>query len=301
MPDKISTFRTPEDAARFHARYDEIVAREWPVAHEELDVPTRFGQTRVRRSGEGPGIPLVMLHPTTGSSAGWYPVIGLFGRDQVVYTPDTMGAAGRSTQTAPIRSEADLAVWLDDVLDGLRLAEVHVLGYSEGGWVAGQHTAHTEHPGRLRSLTLIEPSAVLERLPRRLLWSMVGGAARVMVARDRNDAVRRLNTGLNGPGYQLTDGQIELLLASMMTFHQRLPRPGQPLSDEQLRRIAAPSLILLGEQTKLLNPQTAAARARSLMPDVTVEIIPGAGHGVLYQQPEHVSARVREFLNHHDR
>ena len=128
MPDKVSTFRTPEDAERFVTRYDEVVGSRWPVAHEELDVSTRFGQTRVRRSGAGSGVPLVMLHPTTGSSAGWYPVIELFCRDRIVYTPDTMGAAGRSVQTAPIRSEADLADWLDDVLDRLGMPEVHLLG-----------------------------------------------------------------------------------------------------------------------------------------------------------------------------
>ena len=99
MADKVSTFRTPRDAERFLARYDEIVADEWPVVHEDLDAPTRFGQTRVRRSGEGPGVPLVMVHPTAGSSVGWYPVIEPYCQGRVVYTPDTMGTAGRSVQT----------------------------------------------------------------------------------------------------------------------------------------------------------------------------------------------------------
>ena len=299
MADKVSTFRTPRDAERFLARYDEIVADEWPVVHEDLDVPTRFGQTRVRRSGEGPGVPLVMVHPTAGSSVGWYPVIEPYCQGRVVYTPDTMGTAGRSVQTEPFDSEADLATWLDDVLDALDLPEVHTLGYSEGGWVATLHAAHTTRPQRLRSLTLIEPSGVLERIPPRLWLSMLGGALRVVLARDKTRAVRRLNAGMNGGGYELTDGQIELLLASMTTFHQRLPRP-RPLADDQLRRITAPSLLVLGEQTKLLHPKSAAARATTLLPRVQVEIVPGAGHGVLFQQPQGVATLVREFLSRQD-
>lgn len=300
MLDKVSTFRTPEDAERFLARYDEVVGRSWPIAHEELDVPTRFGQTRVRRSGAGSGVPLVMLHPTAGSSAGWYPVIELFCRDRVVYTPDTMGAAGRSMQTAPIRTEADLADWLDDVLDRLGMTEVHLLGYSEGGWIAGLYAAQTAKPERLRSLTLIEPSGALERIPARFLLRMVGGAVRVLVARDKHGAVRRLNAGMNGTGYELTDGQIGLLLASMTAFQQRLPRPSR-LNDEQLRRIATPSLLLLGQQSRLLDPQTVTRRATSLMPNVTVEVIPSTGHGVLYQEPEKVSAHVHDFLTDQER
>lgn len=299
MPERLSSFRTPEDAERFLAQYDEIVAREWPVAHEELDVPTTFGRTRVRRSGEGPGVPLVMVHPTTGSSAGWYPVIESFCRDRVAYTPDTMGAAGRSMQTAAIHSQADLAIWLDDVLDGLGLSDVHALGYSEGGWIAGVHAAHTATPGRLRSLTLIEPSGLLGRIPARFLLRMIGGAVRVLAARDKHRAIRRLSVGMNGAGYELTDDQIELLLASMTSFRQRLPRPRR-LSDDDVRRISAPSLLILGEQTRLLDPRTVATRATSLMPNVAIEVIPGAGHGVLFQQPGTVSAHVLHFLTNHD-
>lgn len=300
MPDKVCMFRNPEGAERFLTRYDAVVGSRWPVAHEELDLPTRFGPTRVRRSGAGSGVPLVMLHPTTGSSAGWYPVIGLFCRDRVVYTPDTMGAAGRSVQTAPIRGEADLAAWFDDVLDHLGLPEVHLLGYSEGGWIAGLHAAWTAKPERLRSLTLVEPAGALERVPARFLLQMVGGAVRVLGARDKHRAVRRLNVGMNGTGYELTDDQIALLLASMTSFQQHLPRPSR-LSDEQLRHIATPTLLILGQQSKLLDPQAVTRRATALMPHITIEVIPGAGHGVLYQEPNKVSTHVHDFLTAQER
>ena len=137
MADRIGGFRTPGDAARYYERYDEMLARAWPVPHDEFDVPSRFGTTHVRRSGPAGGIPLVLIHPTTGSSAGWAPLIASLCERHPVYTPDTIGTAGRSVQTAPIRSPRDLVVWLDEVIDAVQVDRIHLVGYSEGGWIAG--------------------------------------------------------------------------------------------------------------------------------------------------------------------
>ena len=71
---------------------------------------------------------------------------------------------------------------------------------------------------------------------------------------------------------------------------------GRQLTDEQLRHIATPSLLLLGQQSRLLAPQAVTRRATSLMPNITVKVVPGAGHGVLYQEPTAVSTHVHDFL-----
>ena len=39
-----SAFKTPEGEAKFLAAYDAEL-KLWPVAYEEIDVPTRFGTT----------------------------------------------------------------------------------------------------------------------------------------------------------------------------------------------------------------------------------------------------------------
>jgi hypothetical protein len=71
MGGSVGTFRTPEDALAYYERYDQSVAQRWPVPRSELDVTTSFGTTHVRRSGPSEGTPLVLLHPTSGSSIGW--------------------------------------------------------------------------------------------------------------------------------------------------------------------------------------------------------------------------------------
>ena len=71
---------------------------------------------------------------------------------------------------------------------------------------------------------------------------MIGRGARTLLARDKPAAVPKLNTWMNGD-VELTDVQVELLLAGMGSFRQKLPRP-QRLTDDDLRGIAAPRSCL---------------------------------------------------------
>ena len=290
----VSTWRSPEAKTRYLALYDRTVESSWPVAKEEIDVATTLGVTRVRRSGDAGGTPVVMLHPTTGSSAGWYPVIAAMSATRTVFTPDTVGAAGRSVQTAPVTSADQLVTWLDEVLDGLGLDRVHLLGYSEGGWIAGTYAGLTDRRSRVASLVLVEPAGLLAPIPPVLLVELVLRGMRVLAARDKPAAIRRFNRWMNGD-VELTDEQVELILAAMGSFRQRLPSPS-PLADDALAAITAPTLLLMGSDTKLLPPSVAADRAGRLIPDVTVELVADAGHGVLFQHPGRTTARILEFL-----
>lgn len=290
----VGGFRSAAVAADYYRRYDGVVAGRWPVEYVELDVSTRFGATHVRRSGSQGGVPLLLVHPTSGSSAGWYPLIAQLCRQHTVYTPDTIGAPGRSVQTAPITGPNQLADWLDDVLDGLGLDTVHLLGYSEGGWIALLHAAHTPRLDRVATLTLIEPGGI-ERIPRRTIAGLVRRGTAVFLARDKPRAVRRLNTWMNGD-VALTDEQIGLLLAAMGKFTQRLPTPG-PIPADALTRIAVPILMLLGADSALYDIEQVAARTRALLPDVHVVTIPNAGHGLAFQYPDQITARILCFTN----
>lgn len=298
MVARTSSWRTPEARHRYLELYDRTVEQHWPVPHQELDIATSAGTTRVRRSGDAPGTPLVMLHPTAGSSAGWYPVMAALSAQRTVYTPDTIGAAGRSDQVLPITSGSQLVAWLDEVLDGLRVDHVHLLGYSEGGWIAGLYAGLADRRDRVTSLVLIEPAGAFARVPPRRIAALVLRAMRVLLARDKPSALRRFNHWMNGE-VELTDQQVELLLAAMRGFRQRLPA-ASVLSDDELARITAPTLLLMGADTKLYDPAAVAQRPRRLLPDIEIETILDAGHGVLFEHPECTTTRVLDFLRRRD-
>lgn len=59
------------------------------------------------------------------------------------------------------------ARWLEEVLSGLGLDRVHLLGTSIGGWAAVNLAVR--HRGRVASLTLLDPVMTLDGVPPKVL------------------------------------------------------------------------------------------------------------------------------------
>lgn len=289
MP-KLGRFANEEAEAVYLHHYDAVAAR-WPVPSEELDIETSFGVTRVRRSGSGAGVPILLLPGLSGNGLLWSPFIADFSRDRAVYTPDVIGWAGRSVQTAPIRDGGDIAQWAVEVFTGLGLDRVHLAGGSMGSWLAAQVGVH--HSERLASLTMFEPSAAtFTKPPLRVLLKFFG-----MGMRPGPEGMRKFNQWLT-PGVEHTGEEWEMMLAGMK-FRAALPWD-RPLTDEQLTAIAAPLLVLYGAETVINDPEAGARRVRERVPAAEVEIYPGVGHELLWGIPDRIVPRFLDFVRKHD-
>ncbi|WP_040796787.1 alpha/beta fold hydrolase [Nocardia higoensis] len=287
----IGRFRNDAARERYLRAYEALKAT-WSVPIEAVDIPTSFGPTHVHRWGSGPRTPIVLLHPIGGSGLYWRDVAEQFGGDRVVYAPDMIGTAGRSVQTAPLRREADFAVWLHEVLDGLGVERVHVVGYSHGAWHASAVALHDA--SRLDSVTLVEPGGVFVKPSARVLLKMLAFGMR-----GKSDAnMRRIGEWLT-PGVTLDDRELayarEALSYRMKIGWARL------LTDEEIRSITAPVLVIFGAETVVADPAVAVRRLAEHLPQAETVVYPDVGHGLLNQIPETVAGRVLEFVQHHDR
>lgn len=286
---RIGRFKSDE-ARETYLRTYEAMAELWPIPATLADVPTPFGPTHVRRSGSGGGVPLVLLPGLLGNSLHWHQIVQGLARDRAVYALDTMGAAGRSVQTAPLARDADYGVWFAAVLDGLGLDRAHVLGESSGAWHAtlvGLHAA-----GRVASVSLIEPNGVITRIPWRALLKVIrfGGDT-------TEEGWRAMGEWLT-PGVTMTD--VEKANAKAGQGYKLAAGWARPLKDAELESFAPPLLVVYGGESVVAEPLAARRRLAEHLPDAEVEIYPGTGHGVRGQVPGVVTARVVEFLARHD-
>ncbi|MEV0947694.1 alpha/beta hydrolase [Rhodococcus sp. NPDC049939] len=289
---KIGQFKNDRAREQYLRAYDEL-EKLWPAAlpTTELEVETSFGTTHVRRCGSGQGVPLVLIHPISGNSLGWHRFIEELAGDRVVYALDTIGTAGKSVQTAPMTTGADYATWVDDVLTGLGLERVHLLGYSEGAWHGALVGAGISH--RLASLTLGEPGAAVSQVRKSILFKMLWLAIRPT---DKNFA--KFNAWLS-PGLVLTDSETRCAKASL-GYRRRTPWQS-PLTDAELQSIKTPTYAFFGSETVLADPETGAKRISDNVPHAETEIFPGGGHSLLWQMPETVVPRIMRFIRSHDK
>lgn len=102
----------------------------------------RYGQLHVRTAFPNTGgfderTPLVLLHQSPMSSRTFLPLLPELGTDRSLYAVDTPGF-GESDPPPSEPSIADYASAIGDLLDGLRLREVDLLGYHTGSAIAAE-------------------------------------------------------------------------------------------------------------------------------------------------------------------
>ncbi|MGW7587066.1 alpha/beta fold hydrolase [Kitasatospora sp. NPDC054768] len=279
------------EAARtkFLAAYDRAMEL-WPGPRQELDVETAYGSVHVHRYGATTGEPIVLLHGHAGHPSNWYPQIAALGEHHPVYAIDTLDDPGRSVQRAVAAGSQENAAWLGEVLAGLGLERVHLVGVSYGGWLALNQAIHA--PERLASIAPLDPGGI-EKVPARFYAHMIGGLFGMLAPRPLRPAVGRLlaNPALSGPREMIAP-----LMLAMRSYKPSSRPPARPFTDEELASIELPVFVLVGRRSALLRPRQVVERVTRLIPGVRAEILDRAGHGLNLEQPEAVNERLLGFI-----
>jgi pimeloyl-ACP methyl ester carboxylesterase len=204
-----------------------------------------------------------------------------------VYAVDTIGEVGRSRQEVAVENAAALASWLDEVLAGLGLDEVHLAGTSYGGFLALNLAAR--RPARVRTVFVIEPAGVVRvRLGRFMAWGWCVLLSSLLPGPPRRVAAKWLRMPA------LEDRRLLRLGFYAARHHRkRLLRP-EPLTDEQLRSITVPVTVVVGAKSEVFPPREVVARA-ALLPKVEVEIVDGAGHAAADSHVDQIASRLLGF------
>ena len=290
---RTSAFKTPKGEGLFLATYDAAMKR-WPVAFEEVDVPTRFGTTHVVVAGPNDAPALVLLHGYMATSVMWGPNIADFISDHRVYAIDVMGQSSKSVPGEPIRQATDYVAWLTATLDSLNLDRIALVGMSFGGWLALKYA--TAVPERVHHLALLSPGGLLPMARQFRLRSML-----MLFCPTRftvNSFMRW--TGIRGSDVKPVVDLTYLGLKHFQTPPQTDREAFNLISDAELRSLRVPVLLLYGDAEVICDSAQALARANRLIPHVEGELIPGCRHDMVFTQRRIVDARVLEFLKSGD-
>jgi pimeloyl-ACP methyl ester carboxylesterase len=109
----------------------------------------------VREAGEGT-VPVLLLHGNCSSGVFFEDLMRQMPPEFRCIAPDLRGYG--ETEALPIDATRGCGDWADDLealAEALGLDSFHLAGWSMGAGVAMQYTL--DHPGRVRSLTLIDP------------------------------------------------------------------------------------------------------------------------------------------------
>ncbi|HSN76442.1 MAG TPA: alpha/beta hydrolase [Anaerolineae bacterium] len=243
------------------------------------------------QSGAGPQS-VMLVHGSFASSRWWQPTLALLPGEQFTcYAPDLPGC-GRSDRPDDPASYAveGLSAALADLLDGLGLWDVHLVGHSLGAAVALSYAV--AHPGRLRSLTLVstpspqgtptppEGYALLE-LMRSDRGLLVQALASVMPAHAPDPFFQQLVDDAQG------QAPAAFSVAALALEQWRLDR-------EDLQRLRLPVLLVWGDRDQIVERAVQTGLLLSIPGANNLEVLRGCGHTPMLERP---AAFVQVLLN----
>ncbi|MEU3270165.1 alpha/beta fold hydrolase [Saccharomonospora sp. NPDC006951] len=280
------------------AEYDTIYDRGFaalPEPSARRDIPTAFGTVRVYRFGDGQATPMVLLPGRAGTAVMWEPNLAAFATRGPVYAVDLIGEPGRSEQTAPIKNAADQAAWLVTVLEQLGHPGVHVAGYSFGGWLAANLAIRA--PGRVASLTLIDPVQTFARFPAQLLLR----TALTLVPGIKERARASFLRWIGGTDTVAADDPVASVInEGMRSYRIALPTPTL-FTAAQWASVTMPVLALIAGRSVIHDGPKAARRAEAALPGARVELWSSASHSIAGEYPDAVSDTVLGFIGEIER
>lgn len=268
-------------------------AKLWPVSSETVLADTPYGKTFVRVSGPESAPPLVLLHGISGSSLDWIPNIEALSKHFRTYAVDNIYGFGLSVFTKPVNSPDDFVNWLDGLFDALKLGNnINLMGVSYGAWQTAMYMKR--FPERLSKIVLVAPIAVvapvsagfiirmlLAMIPFEFLFkSFMRWLWEDYIAKDKNTAEKIMDS------YMFNE----------KCFTPRRPPNPTLFTDDELKSIGVPVLYTVGDNEKNCSVEKALQRINKAAPRIKTELIPGAGHDLLFVQPELIHEKVLKFL-----
>lgn len=257
----------------------------------------------------GEGVPIVFVHEFAGDYRNWENQVRFFGRRYRCVTFNARGYPPSDVPTDVEQYSQQHAV--DDIANVMRsqgIAQAHVVGLSMGGYatlnfglaypqmarslvVAG--AGHGSDPAS-REQFLRDSDALADRL---MTLGMEEG-----IVHYANSAIRRRYKEKDPRGFDEFNRQFaahSALGSSLTTRGYQLRRPTIYSLEEQLRRMAIPTLIVTGDDDEpCLEP---ALFMKRTIPDAQLWVVPRTTHPVNLEEPDAFNRVVLDFITDVDR
>lgn len=243
-----------------------------------------------RREGQDT---LVMVHGFGANNLNWLRLARHLKEDFHLIAPDLPGH-GQSTQNPELNYSIDNQVEnLAAILKALEVNQAHLVGNSMGGAIIAMYGA--AYPERTLSLSLLNPAGIVEH-PAELDQRLEAGD-NPLVVKDAADYSSLLDFVMEKRPFipwPITSVIAERAAANQ-DINQKIFADIREGSAEQfresLKRIDAPTLVLWGDQDRVLSPRNAPVFGQ-LIGQSRVVILEGVGHVPMVEVPESTAAEI---------
>ncbi|HUG22328.1 alpha/beta fold hydrolase [Piscinibacter sp.] len=247
----------------------------------------------------GSGDTVVLLHGIFAEKDHWVEFARTLTPRLRVIAPDLPGFGESSRLDAHSYRYPEQVRRLDEFLQRLGLARVHLAGNSMGGAIAALYAI--EHPNRVASVAFIgAPHGIRSDEPSEMQRRIAAGE-RPLIARTPEEFERVMDMVFAERPFMprpilldAADKAMRRADSNVRIWDAQLADP-YPLHDK-LAGMKAPALALWGEEEQVFHVSGARA-LQALLPAADVQVMPRTGHLPMMERPAETASRYLAFLD----
>jgi abhydrolase domain-containing protein 6 len=251
----------------------------------------QVGDHRVVYSEGGRGEPVVLVHGFGASADSWNRIAAQLTKRYHVIAPDLPGWGASTRLEAASYGYPAQVERLHQFLSHLKLGRAHMVGHSMGGFIASAYAAR--YPDEVITLGLIAPHGMVEPEPSDLARSIAQGD-NWLVATSLPEFDRLLNNVFSKRPYApkavlryLANHTIRNHAKSRQIFDEL--QMNDPALAQRLPEIAVPTLIIWGDQDRVLHVSSADLFRQGIR-NSELMVIRGSGHMPLVENARQCAA-----------
>ena len=248
-----------------------------------------------RAAGEGP--PLLLLHGIGSGSASWQAQLDALSPRFRAIAWDAPGYGGSDPLPGEAPPSGAYGDAVADLVNGLGLDRVHLLGHSLGGLIAASFAAR--HADRLLSVILTDAAAGYLNSPDEIRVGRLEARIEAMSTLGPEEVARRRAREVLSPG--APDAVYEKVFA----VQSRLRPEGYAQAARMLHgsdifadaaAIRAPALVMYGSEDSV-TPESISRAIAAAIPGARYVTLPGLGHASYVEEPAAFNAALTGFLD----
>ncbi len=262
------------------------------VDHSQRIVYVRGGQFAVELLEGGSGDPLVYFHGAT-PLGGWTPYLDQLASRYHVYVPYHLGI-GKSRGLEHVDNLWDLALFYEELMDGLVSQPYHLIGHSYGGMIAAELAA--QNPQKVRSLVLVSSIGLwLDHSPVADIYIMSPEERAKATWYDPNSEASAAHMAQPEDPVDRKEAELAITEALASTGKFTWPIPDRGLR-KRIHRITSPTLLLWGDSDGIVPPVYADEFQRLIVNSESV-VLSKCGHIPQAERPQEYFDAITNFLS----
>jgi pimeloyl-ACP methyl ester carboxylesterase len=251
---------------------------------ETLTVDVNGFATRVWRKGSGPRLGFLAGF---GGLPRWIPMLDRLAEHRTVIVPSLPGFPGGDRGHSVLDTQLDWVLAVRELVVKSDLAGADLAGSSVGASLAAEVAAFW--PEAVRRLALIAPFGLfVDDDPPADPWAQRPDAVPALMCADPENwkRLKAMPEGANS-----IEWPIEQTRANEAAARIFWPLGNTGLA-KRLHLVQAPTLLLWGEEDKIVPPRYADRFAQGIAGDTEIKMIAGAGHLAELDRPDEVAAAI---------